>query len=242
MPPTPPYGFQESDGGWILETEEGSTAGTKSREHGLRPTAAKRPTRTRRWYPAIAKSVTRVPRTRRVPRPTSTAMGPIARQRMWRKLRASSASTYIIITPGDREIEEIDSSATYPYDERYDFDECFPPCPEDDSWVGSLANQTSTPDGLGRTGRQCLVWSAADGGWRQLLTDPADDIVIKDYADLPGWTSDCFECPPWGWTTSPMAGTSGKTRPATSGTGTPTMVGFLKIGPSARLHRVPGSD
>ena len=35
-------------------------------------------------------------------------------------------TTYIIITPGDREIEEIDSSATYPYDERYDFDDCFP--------------------------------------------------------------------------------------------------------------------
>ena len=145
-----PTAFRRATAAGSSKLKRGSTAGTKSREHGLRPTAAKRPTRTRRWYPAIAKSVTHVPRTRRVPRPTSTAMGAIARQRMWRKLRASSASrptssSHRVIARSKRSIARRPTPTTSVTTLTSVSRRARRMIPG----VGSLANQTSTPDGPG---------------------------------------------------------------------------------------------
>ena len=134
-PPTPPYGFQESDGGWILETEEGVYRWYEASRTWVATDGSEAPYEDETLVPGYREECYPCPEdssgsssyeyrdgSYRTPDDVAEAEG---EQRI---------TTYIIITPGDREVEEIDSSATYPYDERYDFDECFPPCPEDDSW------------------------------------------------------------------------------------------------------------
>ena len=123
------------------------------------------------------------------------------------------------------DIEEIDPETTEEFEPEYDdeyeddskFDWCFPPCPEDGEWGWKIQ---ARPDG-----NSSYVWVApdgtnwywVDGAWEEgpeiiPLSDAAngpkalfvgspseDGPTYSDYKDLPGWSEDCFECPPWGW-------------------------------------------
>ena len=118
--------------------------------------------------------------------------------------------------------EEIDPDSTEEFEPEYDdestFDGCFPPCPEDGEWGWKIQ---ARPDG-----NSVYVWVAPDGTnwyWNDGVWEEGPEILplsnstnttgalfvgapseessttYTDYKDLPGWSDDCFECPPWGW-------------------------------------------
>ena len=94
-----------------------------------------------------------------------------------------------------------------PYDKSYDG--CFPPCPEDGEWgwdlFGPFGYTWVDPDGY--------RWYWTESGWvlfEPIPIDSSDDgegaeedessgVTYTDYRELPGWSEDCEECPPWGW-------------------------------------------
>ncbi len=115
-----------------------------------------------------------------------------------------------IITPIDEDDTEEYDDDEYddggPYDKNYDG--CFPPCPEDGEWgwdlFGPFGYTWVDPDGT--------RWYWTESGWilfEVIPVDSSDDedteeaessgVTYTDYRDLPGWSEDCEECPPWGW-------------------------------------------
>ncbi len=131
-------------------------------------------------------------------------------------------STYVVIKPittnEKPKITPIEEDDTEDYDDNeyddggpYDksYDGCFPPCPEDGEWgwdlFGPLGYTWVDPDGY--------RWYWTESGWMLFEPVPVDSsededseetdssgTTYADYRDLPGWSEDCEECHPWGWT------------------------------------------